>query len=66
MINNINWEVDWSQTSTQRGAVMLPLAIIAVGLIIADKLAAATLVIGLAQTIYSALGIAVSDKPKKE
>jgi len=45
---------------------MAPLAITAVVLIVCGNLPGGMAVLGLAQVIYSALGIAVSDKPKQE
>jgi len=61
---NINWTVDWSQGSTQRNAIMMPFAIAALWLSLTGDTSAAVIVIGLAQTIYRALGIAISDVPK--
>jgi len=65
MIKNINWKLDWSEATTQRGAIMAPLVLIALWLAIVDKVTAAVVVLSFAQTIYTALGIAISDKPKK-
>ncbi len=56
-------KVDWSQGSTKRALIILPFALIGVGLVIAGNIEGGLAVIGMVQTIYSALGIAVSDAP---
>lgn len=61
-----SFKIDWSQGSTKRAAIILPFAIIGVALIIAGNIEGGLAVIGMVQTIYSALGIAVSDTPVDE
>lgn len=59
----LSLKVDWTQGSTKRAAIVLPFAVIGVGLVIAGNIEGGIAVIGMVQTIYSALGIAVSDTP---
>jgi len=61
-----NFKVDWSQGSTQRAAIILPFALVGVGLVIFGNIEGGLAVIGMVQTIYSALGIAVSDTPLEQ
>ena len=61
-----SFRIDWAQGSTKRAAIVLPFAVIGVALVIAGNIEGGLAVIGMVQTIYSALGIAVSDTPPEE
>lgn len=58
-----SFKIDWSQGSTKRAAIVLPFAVIGVILIIFGNIERGIAVVGLVQTIYSLLGITVSDTP---
>ena len=58
-----SFKVDWSQGSTKRAAIILPFALIGVILVSFGNIERGIAVLGMVQTIYSALGIAVSDTP---
>ena len=62
-----NFKIDWSQGSTQRAAIVLPFAMVGVGLVIYGNIPGGIAVMGMVQTVYSLLGISISDtKPEQD
>ena len=61
---SLNFKIDWTQGSTQRAAIVLPFALIGVGLVVFGNIPGGVAVLGMVQTIYSLLGISISDKPE--